>query len=397
LLEVASIIKNRVIDACLLSRFEIPSVRKDRVDLEIQIWIALFYCSFILYLSTMTVSSKEEQSKRQGPQGLMKYPLVSLVLAVVIAAFATCSWCKYSETSDAFQEAQQKIQSDRQLLPSISKLSANENERVLNVHVVPHTHDDVGWRKTVEQYYYGLNNSIDERGAVHSIISTVVESLMESPARTFTYVEIKFFSMWWNEQVDAVKDSVRYLLANDQLFFVNGGWCMHDEATTHYMGMIDQTTLGHRFLLEELGVVPTVGWQLDPFGHSATQASLLTSRAGFDALYFGRIDYQDLAVRKETSECEGLWEPSSNLENSEVFWGLTGSYGGNYGAPEGFCFDIFCNDEPLLGANETRLMQRLNTFLEAIRIQSEQTKGNNIMLTMGSDFQVRRNHVHFLC
>ncbi len=32
--------------------------------------------------------------------------------------------------------------------------------------------------------------------------------------------------------------------------------------------------------------------QVDPFGHSSTQASLMTGALGFDAVYFGRADYQ---------------------------------------------------------------------------------------------------------
>lgn len=50
---------------------------------------------------------------------------------------------------------------------------------------------------------------------------------------------------------------------------------MHDEAATHYIDMVDQTALGHRFLKEEFGVTPRIGWQIDPFGHSAVQAYLL--------------------------------------------------------------------------------------------------------------------------
>ena len=288
----------------------------------------------------------------------------------------------------------------------IRKLAATDAPRVLNVHVVPHTHDDVGWRKTVTQYYYGWNDTLDRRGAVREILSTVVQALTEHEARTFVYAETKFFSLWWQELQengqDSVKDTVRYLIANQQLSFVNGGWCMHDEATAHYIGMLDQTTTGHQFLLRELGVVPKTGWQLDPFGHSATQASLLTWATGMNALYFGRIDDQDLKLRHSTAECEGLWDATASnhsgkddSEDSTIFWGLTGSYGGNYGPPDGFMFDTLFEDERLVGLNETRLHERVLNFLQQLAVQSNRTKGNHVLLTMGTDFTYKEAHVGF--
>ena len=168
---------------------------------------------------------------------------------------------------------------------------------------------------------------------------------------------------------------------------------MHDEANTHYMGMIDQTTLGHTFLKKELGVVPKVGWQIDPFGHSATQGGLLTSGVGFDALYFGRIHYVDLENRKKNAECEGLW--SSSTDNSSVFWGLTGSYSGNYGGPTGFCFDALCDDETLVRLSEDVLFKRIQTFTHSLGAQANQTKGRNIMLTMGMDFFYSQADINF--
>ena len=50
--------------------------------------------------------------------------------------------------------------------------------------------------------------------------------------------------------------------------------------------------MGCSFIKEQFGKVPTIGWQLDPFGHSATHAALMCGLLGFDGLFFGRADYQ---------------------------------------------------------------------------------------------------------
>ena len=42
----------------------------------------------------------------------------------------------------------------------------------INVHLVSHTHDDVGWLKTVDQYYYGSNNG-EQTAAVQYVLGNL--------------------------------------------------------------------------------------------------------------------------------------------------------------------------------------------------------------------------------
>ena len=58
----------------------------------------------------------------------------------------------------------------------------------LNVHLVPHSHDDVGWLKTVDQYYVGSNNTI-QGACVMNTLDSVVDALARDPARKFVVVE----------------------------------------------------------------------------------------------------------------------------------------------------------------------------------------------------------------
>ena len=79
-----------------------------------------------------------------------------------------------------------------------------------------------------------------------------------------------------------MKNNVRLLVNEKRLEFVNGGWSMHDEACPSYDDMLINMQHGHAFLLAEFGVRPTIGWQIDTFGHSTANARLF-AEMGFDA------------------------------------------------------------------------------------------------------------------
>jgi alpha-mannosidase len=123
----------------------------------------------------------------------------------------------------------------------------------INLHLVPHSHDDVGWLKTVDQYFYGSKNKI-QRASVRSILNAVVKELAWNADRRFIVVEQAFFQRWWAEADSRYAALTRAAVAAGQLEFLNGGWCMHDEATPSFADMIDNTAIGHRLLLREFNV-----------------------------------------------------------------------------------------------------------------------------------------------
>ncbi|PRQ16859.1 putative alpha-mannosidase [Rosa chinensis] len=229
----------------------------------------------------------------------------------------------------------------------------------LNVHLVPHTHDDVGWRKTVDQYYTGANNSLlDAPACVRNVLDSLVPALLADKNRKFIYAEQKW------------------------------GMCMQDEAATHYIDMIDQTTLGHRFIKQEFNVTPRVGWQIDSFGHSSVQAYLLAAEVGFDSLFFGRIDYQDIATRKNEKSLEVVWRGSKSLGSSAQIF--AGAFPTLYVPPShNFYFDT--DDVPPLVQDNMNLgdynvADRINDFVSEAISQANITRTNHIMWTMGKDF-----------
>jgi hypothetical protein len=123
-----------------------------------------------------------------------------------------------------------------------------EDPNIINVHLIPHTHDDAGWQVSVDEY---------QLSQVDVILDNVFLQLEANVDRRFTYAETNFFAAWFRRQPLGIQSRVRKLVQQGRLEIVNGGWVQHDEASPVFGEMIDQTTRGHLWLKKHLDVCPT--------------------------------------------------------------------------------------------------------------------------------------------
>jgi hypothetical protein len=210
---------------------------------------------------------------------------------------------------------------------------------------------------------------------------------MKDPKKKFTYVEIAFFSLWFDEQDQDTQENVKKLVQEGRLTFVNGGWSMSDEANVHYEDFINNMKAGHDWLRQNLEFRPSIGWHIDPFGHQSATAALF-SEMGFDAWFFARADYQDKAKRLEDKSLEFLWRPLyNNLGNrTEIYTQLLYQH---YHAPEGFCFNERCTDEPIIDDPELETYNVDNRTAELYNYLTHMAKHfrtNHLLVPFGQDF-----------
>lgn len=279
-------------------------------------------------------------------------------------------------------------------IPDPQPLNYYNKSMKLDIHLIPHTHNDLGWVKTVDEYFYGTFSNITYAG-VEYILDSVVAQLLFDSSRKFIYVESGFFIRWWNEQSESTKAAFRLLISKGQLEFINGGWVMNDEACVYYEDSIDQMTLGHKFLLDTFNYIPKIAWHIDPFGHASAQAAMF-AQMGFEAFFFARIDYQDKLNRLNNSAMEMVWIPETSQGIENAIFTHVNYY--HYVDPRNYCFDIRCGEDAI--CNDPRLEGynvdvQSDGYVAWFRQQAQHYRTSTLLHTVGTDFAYQAANINF--
>lgn len=170
-----------------------------------------------------------------------------------------------------------------------------------------------------------------------------------------------------------------------------------------YAAMVNMQQ-GHRFIRDSFGAhaVPTIGWQIDPFGHSAATPRIYASM-GYKAMVLGRPDWRTRDAMQMDRSLEFWWgadagtcpatagRPSTPWqqadrrpflmpsENERMLF--THMLHTHYQAPDGFDFSYH---RPATTTQYTTLADRL---VKDVKRRRKLFRTDNVLMLIGDDFR----------
>jgi alpha-mannosidase len=171
-------------------------------------------------------------------------------------------------------------------------------ESMKTVFLVPHTHYDVVWAFTKEDYQY-INEMI-LRKALQMIKNCDYRFLIEQayPIEQIEQRDPKFFA------------ELKEAIATGKMEVVDGQYMMPDLIIPHGETLVREIMVGKHYLKDALGIDVPVAWASDGFGLNA-QMPQIYKKAGYRWLVFRRGLPKSIGYRV----CELLWE---GLDGSKI-------------------------------------------------------------------------------
>ncbi|KAG2372905.1 hypothetical protein C9374_013027 [Naegleria lovaniensis] len=244
----------------------------------------------------------------------------------------------------------------------------------LRVFIIPHSHIDQGWLRTVREY----------QSETFLILDSIIEQLIARPHAKFVWGDVLYFKEWFEQQPATRQQLVKKMIKQNRFEFVGGGWIQTDEACASYTSIINSMTVGHEYLLRRFGIRPRVAWQIDPFGHDGRIPQIF-SQMGFDALVINRVHFSIKSVMKNERALEFIWNIS---DNKTIFTEVLHTH---YSSPRNFDFEKPGAEQ----INDQNVERKSMEFIEDMRRRAQNYRTNFIFVPFGDDFKFRNAHAQY--
>eukprot|EP00347_Sterkiella_histriomuscorum_P022331 403330858 len=249
----------------------------------------------------------------------------------------------------------------------------------INIFIVPHSHTDPGWLETMEQYY---------NTQVRDILYNVLVELKSDPKKKFTWAEVCYLKMFYDEIKPIDRENLKILIENGQLEIVGGGWVQHDETLTTYQQQIAQMDAGIDWLRNTFPGIESrlkTLWQIDPFGSSEITPLLFSSSQQstdiqFENIVLNRIGDTLKNQLKQEHSMDFIWQNQFSQENDGLLTHVLHRH-----------YDTLENDFLKKYLFEPLLQKDLQPFFKGfhnkiVRKYLKNQNHNNIFFLVGNDF-----------